>query len=335
MLLDKNEVATYKPFSYPWAYDYWHKQQKMHWLPEEVSLGPDIMDWKTRLTPEERNLLTQIFRFFTQADIEVANCYHKKYMSVFHTTEVQMMLSAFSNMETIHIAAYAHLLDTIGMPETEYLQFMKYAAMRDKAEYGKRFSTDTPYNTALTLAAFGGFIEGMQLFASFAMLLNFPRHGKMIGMGQIISWSIRDESLHVEGIIALYHQLVKEYKLDQQQLEFDIIEIVNEMIHHEDKFIELAFEMGPVEGLTADEVRRFIRRIANHRLSQLGISPQRYARSIQGSGGGMYSEDEIASSLPWFETMVHGADHTNFFENRVTNYSKGSTTGTWEEVFES
>ena len=122
-LLKENHV--YKPFHYPFAYDAWLMQQRIHWLPEEVPLAEDVKDWKQNLTDKERNLLTQIFRFFTQADIEVNNCYMKHYSKVFKPTEVQMMLSAFSNMETIHVAAYSHLLDTIGMPEVEYSAFMK------------------------------------------------------------------------------------------------------------------------------------------------------------------------------------------------------------------
>ena len=107
-LLEANPV--YKPFRYPWAYDAWLMQQRVHWLPEEVPLADDVKDWHNKMTAEERNLLTQIFRFFTQSDIEVANCYMKQYSRVFEPTEVQMMLSAFSNMETVHIAAYSHLL---------------------------------------------------------------------------------------------------------------------------------------------------------------------------------------------------------------------------------
>ena len=109
-LLKPNHV--YKPFRYPWAYDAWLTQQRIHWLPEEVPLADDVKDWHRNLSePEERNLLTQIFRFFTQADVEVNNCYMKHYAQcVFKPTEVQMMLAAFSNMETVHIAAYSHLL---------------------------------------------------------------------------------------------------------------------------------------------------------------------------------------------------------------------------------
>ena len=140
-LLTENPV--YKPFRYPWAYDAWLTQQRVHWLPEEVPLADDVKDWHRNLTDAERNLLTQIFRFFTQADVEVNNCYMKHYSRVFKPTEVLMMLSAFSNIETIHIAAYSHLLDTIGMPEIEYQAFLKYKEMKDKYDYMQGFSVDS------------------------------------------------------------------------------------------------------------------------------------------------------------------------------------------------
>ena len=207
-LLEANPV--YKPFRYPWAYDAWLTQQRVHWLPEEVPLADDVKDWHNKLSAEERNLLTQIFRFFTQSDIEVNNCYMKRYSQVFQPTEVQMMLSAFSNMETVHIAAYSHLLDTIGMPETEYQAFLRYKEMKDKFDYLQKFDVKTNENVARTLAVFGAFTEGLQLFASFAILMNFPRFNKMKGMGQIVSWSVRDESLHTESIIKLFRTFVSE-----------------------------------------------------------------------------------------------------------------------------
>ena len=177
----------YKPFEYPWAFEFWKRQQQIHWMPEEVPLGEDCRDWAQKLTDHERNLLTQIFRFFTQADIEVQDCYHDKYGRVFKPTEIKMMLTAFSNMETVHIAAYSHLLDTIGMPESEYGMFLQYKEMKDKHDYLATFGVDTDEDIARTLAMFGGFTEGLQLFASFAMLMNFPRFNKMKGMGQIVS----------------------------------------------------------------------------------------------------------------------------------------------------
>jgi ribonucleoside-diphosphate reductase beta chain len=166
---------AYKPFRYPWAYDFWKKQQQVHWIPEEIPLGEDCKDWAAKLDDSERNLLTQIFRFFTQSDVEVNDNYMERYARVFKPTEVKMMLSAFSNMETIHIAAYALLLETIGMPESEFAAFLDYQAMRDKHDYMSQFGVKSHADIARTVAMFGGFTEGLQLFASFAMLMYFPR----------------------------------------------------------------------------------------------------------------------------------------------------------------
>lgn len=316
-LLDAKPV--YKPFNYPWAYDAWLKQQQIHWLPEEVPLADDVRDWKHNLTSSEKNLLSQIFRFFTQADIEVNNCYMKHYSQVFKPIEVQMMLSAFSNMETVHIAAYSHLLDTIGMPENEYSAFMKYKEMKDKYDYMHKFGVGTKKDIATTLAAFGGFTEGLQLFASFAILLNFQRFGKMKGMGQIVAWSVRDETLHTNSIIKLFRTFVQENpEVWGEELKGRIYEACATIVHFEDAFIDLAFEMGNIEGLTSREVKRYIRYIADRRLSQLGLKD-------------IYMID--ANPLPWLDEILNGVEHTNFFENRVTEYSKASTTGTWEDVF--
>ena len=312
-LLTANPV--YKPFRYPWAYDAWLTQQRVHWLPEEVPLADDVKDWQKNLSEAERNLLTQIFRFFTQADVEVNNCYMKVYSQVFKPTEVLMMMSAFSNTETIHIAAYSHLLDTVGMPELEYSAFLKYKEMKDKYDYMHSFSVESKTEIAKTLAAFGAFTEGLQLFASFAILMNFPRFNKMKGMGQIVAWSVRDETLHCLSIIRLFRDFVKENpEIWTEQLQQDLYLICATIVEHEDAFIDLAFEMGSVEGLDAAQTKAYIRFIADRRLQQLGLKP-------------VYNIE--ANPLPWLDEMLNAVEHTNFFENRSTEYSKASTDGNW------
>ena len=306
--------AAYKPFRYPWAFDMWKKQQQVHWLPEEVPLGEDCKDWAANLTDAERNLLTQIFRFFTQADIEVQDNYMERYGRVFKPTEVKMMLASFANMETVHIAAYALLLETIGMPESEFGAFMEYEAMRDKHDFMGRFGVDTDADIARTLAMFGGFSEGLQLFASFAMLMNFPRQNKMKGMGQIVSWSVRDESLHCEGIIKLYHAFNKETGAVTKAVADDIVECCRTVVDMEDKFIDLAFEMGPVNGMTPDDIKAYIRFIADWRLRQLQ-PPEVYGIK--------------ENPLPWLQALLSGVEHANFFEARATEYSKAATRGSW------
>ena len=315
------ERHVYKPFLYPWCYEAWLTQQRIHWLPEEVPLAEDVRDWKKKLTPAEKNLMTQIFRFFTQADVEVNNCYMKHYSRVFGPVEVQMMLGAFANMETVHIAAYSHLLDTIGMPETEYQAFLKYKAMKDKYDYLQTASMNSRHDIAKTMAMFGAFTEGVQLFASFAILMNFPRFNKMKGMGQIVTWSVRDETLHCLSMIKLFHAFIAENPdVWTDRLKNEITECCKRVVEIEDAFIDLAFEQGGVEGMEPQEVKSYIRYISDRRLQQLHLEP-------------IFGVEK--NPLPWMDQMLNGAEHTNFFENRATEYSKASTQGTWEDVFAS
>lgn len=320
-------TGTYDIERYPWAYDCWKRQQQTHWMGEEVPLGADIKDWSSdRVTDAERALLTQIFRFFTQSDVEVGDNYLKRYIPIFQPLEVQMMMAAFSNMETVHIDAYALLLKTLGMPKAEFAAFREYAAMRAKSDYMHGFGVGTVADMARTLAMFGAFTEGMALFASFAMLLNFPRHNKMNGMGQIVSWSVRDESLHCEGIIRLYHEWHRETGAVTKAVRDDIIDVAKTMVGLEERFIDLAFGLGRIDGMTAAEIKSYVRYIADWRLTQLKLLPV----------FGYFDETESgyrqrrSHPLPWLVEILNGVEHANFFEQRATEYSKAASRGSWD-----
>jgi ribonucleoside-diphosphate reductase beta chain len=206
--------TSFKPFNYPWAYDAWLKHEQSHWLHSEIPMAEDVKDWKNKLSKEEKQFLTHIFRFFTQGDIDVAGGYVNNYLPYFPQPEVRMMLLGFAAREALHIAAYSHLIETLGLPDTTYNQFMEYQAMKDKHEYVMNISgqNTTKENTATHIAVFSAFTEGMQLFSSFIMLLNFPRTGKMKGMGQIVTWSIVDETIHAESMIRLFRTYIEENK---------------------------------------------------------------------------------------------------------------------------
>jgi ribonucleoside-diphosphate reductase beta chain len=230
--------------------------------------------------------------------------------------EVRMMLLGFAAREALHIAAYSHLIETLGMPESTYNEFYEYDAMKEKHEYFTSFNSDSiPINVAATSA----FTEGLALFSSFIMLLNFPRHGKMKGMGQIVTWSIVDETQHAEGMIRLFRQYVEENrKVWNDETKGQIYTIATKMVELEDKFIDLAFTMGQMENLTEEEVKTYVRYIADRRLISMGMK-------------GIFKVKK--NPLPWVEEMVNAPTHTNFFENRATDYAKGALTGNWDEVW--
>jgi len=315
------ERSYFKPFNYPWAFEAWLKHEQSHWLHTEVPMLEDVKDWKNRLTNEEKQFLTHIFRFFTQGDIDVAGGYVRNYLPYFPQPEVRMMLSGFAAREALHIAAYSHLIETLGLPETTYNQFLEYQEMKDKHDYVLDISSKNGdiASTATHIAVFSAFTEGMQLFSSFIMLLNFPRHGKMKGMGQIITWSIVDETIHAESMIKLFRTYVEENReIWNDDLKSKIYTIATRMVELEDKFIDLAFSMGGMPDLSADDVKQYIRYIADRRLISLGLKGIMKVKK---------------NPLPWVEEMINAPTHTNFFENRATDYAKGALSGSWDDVW--
>jgi ribonucleoside-diphosphate reductase beta chain len=306
----------YKPFEYPQFFEYFKLQQQAHWLPTEVPMADDLVDFKTKLTAQESNLIIQVLRFFTQGDLEVQNNYNSQLVTVFPKPEITMMLTAFAAMETVHVWAYSHLNDTLGLPDVEYKAFREYEAMKNKYEYLQNLKIDTEEDIAYNLACFGGFMEGVSLFASFAILMNFPRRGLLKNVGQIITWSIRDESLHSEGVCALFREYISERPyLWTEAFRDKLYQACEDMVNLEDNFIDTCFALGAVEGLKPEDVKKYIRYVANKRLGDLNLDPK---------------YDISENPLPWLNLMVNGKEHANFFETRATEYAKGAIVDDWE-----
>lgn len=463
------ERGYYKPFTHNKFYEYYLTHFSMMWTPEETKLDDDVYDWNNKLSKSEKHFLTNVFRFFTEADVDVAGAYSEVYLPLFKLPEVRMMLLDFAAREAVHVRAYSYLIDTIGMPSTTYKAFYDYEAMANKHDYFQSFkspdgSVDIP-TLLRQIAAFSAFTEGMQLFSSFIMLLNFKRFGKMKGMGELVQWSIRDEecldantlvhtnrglvpiseinvdvdmvyqfdpvdrtcslvipsrkvtstsdvvyemvdehgvvvqrvtpnhrvlfanmdkvdvltakelvgcsiilppssgelsirscrvtviervldgtetfhcltvptgafaiqregvgsitgNCHFQGMAELFKTLVRENPVyNTDELRDDIYSIAHTMVDLENKFIDLCFEMGPMEGLTADEVKEYIKYICDRRLIGLGYK-------------GIFKVK--TNPLFWVEEMLNAPGHSNFFEARSTDYSRGVHTGSWSKFW--
>jgi ribonucleoside-diphosphate reductase beta chain len=312
----------YKPFEYPWAFEAYDQQQKMHWLPSEVPLHEDVNDWNSKMTDAEKNLVKQILTFFTQGDVDIAQAYMDVYIPMFKKPEVRMMLSTIATSEANHAHSYSLLNDTIGMDDKEYKAFQEYAEMADKHNYLWQSKGGTADEKIVRdMAVFSAFGEGLQLFGSFVMLLNFQRFGKMKGMGQIVAWSIRDENHHVENMLKLLNVVLDEKPyIWNDNFKKSLYDICRDMVALEEKFIDLAFQQGPVEGLTPDDVKKYIHYMADRRLLQLGLKPN-------------YGIKE--NPLDWVDYIVNGQAHENFFETRATEYAKGAVQGNWSDAFSS
>jgi ribonucleotide reductase beta subunit family protein with ferritin-like domain len=309
---------TYKPFKYPWAVEASLEHDKIHWLETEVDLSPDVADFKNNLSPEELNLVTQILKLFTQSDTQVAHMYTHNLIPVFKNNEIQMMLISFASREIIHQRGYALLLETLNFPDSEFEAFLDYKAMADKIEFMNERSGDSHTERAISLAR-NIFSEGVSLFGSFVMLMNFQRYGKMRGMCEITRWSCLDEEKHVEGLTQLFRTYLEEHpKIVVDNFKKTIYDMARRINDMEEKFIDLAYEMGDVRGLAKEEVKQYIKYLIDRRLISMGLK------------GNFKVKD---NPIPWFDEIMTSATHENFFEARVTEYTKGGMSGTWEEAW--
>jgi ribonucleoside-diphosphate reductase beta chain len=295
----------------------------------------DVNDWENKLTIAQKDFLTNIFRFFTQGDVDIANAYYTQYLPFFKLPEVTFMLGAFADREGTHILAYSHLIETIGMPESTYSEFLSYNEMKAKKDYIEKYansrhligkqnlSIEDKEHLAIGIALFSGFNEGMQLFSTFAMLLIFPLNGLMKGMGQILTWSIVDETQHVEGMKELFKTFLSENKdIRMNVVESEIKKIAIEMVDLERSFIDLIFDKydeNEFFGLTPSKLKLYIEYIADYRLNCMGF------KSIYNSSN--------TNPLPELNVMINAPIHTNFFENTSTDYSIASSTGEWSDIW--
>ena len=311
---------TYKPFHYPWAVEITTRHEKVHWIEDELDLSEDVADWKSgKVSAIEKEYITNILRLFTQSDVAVGQNYYDQLIPKFKNNEVRNMLGSFANREAIHQRAYALLNETLGLSDAEYHAFLEYTEMADKIEFMMDSDPNTVRGLAMAMAK-SVMNEGIALFASFVMLLNFQRYGKMKGMGKVVEWSIRDESIHVEGIAKLFKAYCAEHpKIVDDEFKANIYEMARQAVKLEDAFVDLAYKLGDIEGLEEQEVKKYVRYITDRRLIQLGLK-------------GNYKVKD--NPLPWLEWVLNGADHTNFFENRVTEYEVAGLSGKWDDVYE-
>ena len=312
------ERVVYKPFEYPQAYDYWLKQQQAHWLHTEVPMANDVSDWKSNMKAHEKNVVGQILKGFAQTETVVNDYWSTLVTKWFRKPEIIMMGTTLGSSETIHAEAYSLLNEQLGLDD--FSEFLEDEATMAKIEslMNVRDNHDgTPnwHERAKSLAIFSAFTEGVNLFSSFAVLLSFKMRNKLKGVGQIVEWSVRAESLHSNAGCWLFRTLMEEQpKFKTKKLVKEIEDAGRLAMKLEFDFIDKAFEMGDLENLSKDELKNFIKHRINTKMNDLGLEPLIPSADI---------DKGALKTMKWFDAVIAGKQHTDFFASRVTNYSKG------------
>jgi ribonucleoside-diphosphate reductase beta chain len=308
----------YKPFEYQTAFEFYKQQHQAHWLADEVPLSSDLNDWKLKLTESEKNLIGNILKSFAQTETYVNDYWSTKVAVWFPKHEIKAMACAFADFESIHAEAYARLNEELGLDD--FSAFMEDEEAKAKIDRLVELPGDTLREQALSLAIFSAFTEGVNLFSSFAILMSFQLRNMMKGTGQVVEWSVRDESLHSKAGCWLFRTLLEECpELDTKELTQAIYEACDLSVKLEFDFIDKAFEMGDIEGLNKDQLKNFIKERANQKLVELGYNP-------------IYNDIDpnLLKQMEWFGHLTSGKTHQDFFANRVTDYSK--STADWSDL---
>jgi len=308
----------YKPFEYQTAFEFYKDQHRAHWLADEVPLSSDLNDWKLKLTESEKNLIGNILKSFAQTETYVNDYWSTKVAVWFPKHEIKAMACAFADFESIHAEAYARLNEELGLDDFE--AFMEDEEAKAKIDRLVEQPGDTLYDKALSLAIFSAFTEGVNLFSSFAVLMSFQLRNMMKGTGQIVEWSVRDESLHSKAGCWLFRTLLEENpELDTKEMTQAIYEACDLSVNLEFDFIDKAFEMGDIEGLTKEQLKNFIKARANEKMKELGYTA-------------IYNDIDpnLLKQMEWFGHLTSGKTHQDFFANRVTDYSK--STADWTDL---
>jgi ribonucleoside-diphosphate reductase beta chain len=231
------------------------------------------------------------------------------------------MCGAFAAMEGVHQTSYAYLGDTLGLDD--YKAFLEEPTARSKIDRLVSAPRDAnDHDVAVSLASFSAFGEGVSLFSSFAVLLHFSTRNMLKGTGQIISFSIRDESLHSEAGCWLFKEFMAEDpSLFSKRLVSDIKEVARETVRLEENAIDQIFDGGALGSFTPEHLKAFIKLRANKKLQEIGV------QSIFGK----IDEQAVAKTMGWFDAISAGREHADFFATRVTEY--GTTDGNWEEIW--
>lgn len=303
--------VSYVPV-YPQAVEIVQKHERVHWGEWEVKLDSDMEDWRLdRLSKQEKTFISSVLRLFTQSDVAVASDYYDNLIPVIRNNEFRNMLGSFAAREGTHQRSYALLNDTLGKDAEFYLEFGKFDAMREKIEFMMQVKNDSPRNIALGIAK-QVMAEGVMLFGIFALLLNLQRRGLLLGMGDVNQWSVRDESIHVEGLVALFHVIINEYPdVVDDAFKAEIYSLAREVVRLEDNYLSLVFSDGASDGVSEAETKQYVRAMTDYRMQQLGFKAQFDAKN----------------PYTWLDWLLSGNTVENFFENNTTGYSKDSMVG--------
>lgn len=316
-------INSLRPHKNKWAYDLWVKGCANNWMPTEVSMARDIIDWKSpTVTDDERLIIKRCLGFFAGAESLVSNNLLLSLFKYLNDGEVRQYIYRQLYEESLHNATVVYICDSLNLDENElYKAYVNIPSIKKKDDFLMRItknihrkdfdvnSLQGKQEVMRDLLTYYMICEGVFFYCGFAALLAFGRQNKFNGIAEQIQYTLKDEALHVTFGTMLIN------KIKQEEPEIWSKEFIEETKEHFKETakieIEYAKDILPngILGLNSNMFIEYVKYLVNRRLDGIGLSP-------------IYQN--VNNPFPWLSEAIDLPKMKNFFESRVTEYQTGT-----------
>ena len=283
---DGMALQRYDKFKYPGFFELFKNQINSFWLPEEVDLSKDRLDYKS-LTENEKFIFTSNLKYQILLD-SIQSRGIPNLTEDLSNLEVEAFCSAWAFFETIHSYAYTFIIKNVYHNPGEVFD----NTLNDE-EILKRASSVTKYYDEL-INSFGDFeyekkkklyltlmsvniLEGIRFYVSFACSYAFAQNGKMEGNAKIISLINKDENLHLGFTQKMLRDLRNREDEGFQDVIKELEPVVTQMFkdaaEEEMQWADYLFKDGSMLGLNADILKQYMMFLCNQRMKSIDLEP--------------------------------------------------------------
>jgi len=288
------------PIQHDDLWEWYKKQQACFWTAEEIDLNPDIVDWTTKLTDDERYFIKHILAFFAASDGIVNENLAENFVNEVQYSEAKFFYGFQIMMENIHSETYSLLIDTYVKDEIEKDQLFRaievFPAIKKKADWALKWIESDSF--AERLIAFAA-VEGIFFSGAFCSIFWLKKRGLLPGLtfsNELIS---RDEGMHCDFAVHLHNNHIVNRVAPER-----IKEIIVDALNIEREFVTESLPVSLI-GMNARLMTQYLEFVTDRLLLEFGC-------------------DKVYDATNPFDfmEMISLEGKTNFFEKRVSEYQK-------------
>ncbi len=311
-----------KPVKYKWAYDLYNQAVANTWFPNEIQLGQDLADWKN-MSDEERHAVTFLMSYFNPNELLVNKALAFGVYPYVNAAECHLYLAKQMWEEANHCMSFEYVLETFPINRDEaYAAHVETPSMARKEEFETKFikrmteetlditTTEGKKDFIRNLIAYNIILEGIWFYSGFMVALSFRQRNLLRNFASLISWVVRDESLHLKfGINLILTTLEENEDLQDPEFAEEIKQMIIDGVEMEEQYNRDLLPNG-ILGLNSDYINQYVQYLADRRLEELGFEPHY----------------KVSNPAKWMASANDTLELVNFFETTNTSYEVNAGT---------